>query len=288
MSLELSKQALTQFDNEVKHAYQGGGKLMGTTRRITGVTADTYKFSQMGKGMATERTAPSSDVTPMDITHNRPTCVLTDWEAPEYTDIYNKAEVNIDEVQELAKTISKALERRDDQMKINALVSGTYNATPAEGEGMLIDTNVGGAGTGLNLAKLIAAQERFDDLEVEDTDRYFTISAQGKADLLNDSQLTSADYTTLKALTTGKVENLLGFNFIMIGSRGEGGLPKAGAVRDNFAWDKQAVGQAVGIDFKTRVDWIAHKSSWLSNGIFKAGACIIDNEGVIKIQTTEA
>lgn len=288
MSLELSNAASTQFDSEVKHAYQGMGKLLGTVTTRNGVTGDTYKFEKMGKGLATERTAPSSDVTPMDITHIRPSATLTDWEAPEYTDIYNKAEVNFDEVQQLAQTISKALARRRDQFCIDAMATGTYSATPAATEGGLVGTDVGGVGSDLNVDKLRAAQKFFDDLEIDESERFFVMSSSGKASLLAETEVTSSDYANVKNLVNGDVDTFLGFKFITLGSRGEGGLPKAGAVRDSFAYHRSAVGEAIGIDMKTRVDYVPQKSSWLSNGILKGGATIIDNEGIVKIQCTEA
>lgn len=288
MSLELSNAALTQFDSEVKHAYQGMGKLLGTVTTRSGVVGDTYKFERMGKGLATERTAPSSDVTPMDVTHVRPVCTLTDWEAPEYTDIYGKAEVNFDEVQQLSQTIAKSIARRRDQFCLDAFGLGTYSATPSASQGGLVGTAIGGAASDLNVAKLRTAQKFFDDLEIDESERFLVASSSQKASLLSETEVTSSDYANVKALVNGDVDTFLGFKFIWIGSRGEGGLSKTGSVRDCYAYHKSAIGEAIGIEMKTRVDYIAQKSSWLSNGILKGGAVIIDNEGVVKIQCTEA
>jgi len=279
MSLQLSNAASTQFDSEVKHAYQGMGKLLGTVTTRNAVVGDTYKFERMGKGLATERTAPSSDVTPMDITHIRPTATLTDWEAPEYTDIYNKAEVNFDEVQQLAQTISKALARRRDQFCIDAMVAGTYSATPAAGEGGQVAVGL----TNLTVDKLRAAQKYFDDNEIDESERFIVATSSQKASLLAETEVTSSDYANVKALVNGDVNTFLGFNFKWIGVRGEGGLPKTGDNRSVFAYHKSAVGEAIGIEMKTRVDYVPQKSSWLSNGILKGGATIIDNEGIVEI-----
>lgn len=284
MSLELSNAASTQFDSEVKHAYQGIGKLLGTVTTRNGVVGDTYKFERMGKGLASERTAPSSAVTPMDITHVRPSATLTDWEAPEYTDIYNKAEVNFDEVQQLAQTIAKALGRRRDQFCIDAMVAGTYSTTPAAGEGGQVAKGT----TDLTVAKLRAAQKYFDDNEIDESDRFVVATSSQKASLLGETEVTSSDYASVKALVNGDVDTFLGFKFKWIGTRGEGGLPKATNDRSVFAYHKSAIGEAIGIEMKTRVDYVPQNSSWLSNGILKGGATIIDNEGIVEIICVEA
>ena len=46
-------------------------------------------------------------VTPMDVTHEVQTATMQNWNAPEYTDIFDQAEVNFDEKQELATTIAR-------------------------------------------------------------------------------------------------------------------------------------------------------------------------------------
>ncbi len=225
----------------------------------------------MGKGAATQRTGPSADVIPMDIAHSLKVATLLDYEAPEYTDIYNKAEVNFDEVQELAETIAKAMGRRDDQSIIDALDAAPGNTVAA-------------GGTKLLVAKLRAAASFLNAVEAPMEDRYFLTDHQGLDSLLEQTEVTSSDYAAVKALVQGEVNTFLGFTFKVIGTRAEGGLPEAvGDVFTNFAFHKSAIGHAVGIDMETRVDYIAHKSSWLSNGLWKAGSVIIDPEGIVAV-----
>jgi hypothetical protein len=288
MSKNLSSVAVTQFDTEVKHAYQSMGVLAGTTTERRGVVGDTYKFRKMGKGLAKERTAPSADAVPMNVDHSFATATLTNWDAPEYTDIFDKQDVNFDEVRELGETVAGALGRRDDQLKIDAMVAGTYNATPVQGtSGGLVGTDVGGVGSNLNVAKLRRIKKYLDDNEAGD-DRHILVSSSGIEALLGETQTTSTDYNTSRVLVNGKLDQFLGFKFHMIGIRVEGGLPKAGAVRDGFAWDAKAIGYANGLDVKTRVGWSEDKDSWKSTGYLKAGAVIRDIDGIVKYQATEA
>ncbi len=290
MSKNLSSVAVTQFDTEVKHAYQClSASLSKTTTERKGVTGKVYEFRKMGKGEATKRTAPSADAIAMNVEHGLISCTLSDWDANEYTDIFNSVEVNFDEVKELAKTIAGALGRRDDQLKINAMSAGTYSATPVQGtSGGLVGTDVGGTASGLNVDKLRKAKRFMDDNEVPAEGRHIACSAEGLEQLLGQTQVTSSDYNTVQALVKGEVNTFLGFEFHIVGKRKEGGLPKTSTLRDGFAWHESAIGYANGIDMTTSVDWIAHKKSWLSAGNLKAGAVIRDIDGIVKIQTTEA
>lgn len=288
MSKNLSAVASEQFDSEVKHVFQTAGVLNGTYTVRSGVVGDTYNFRKMGKGLANERTAPSADSISMDIDHSLVPCTLTDWDADEYTDIFNDVEVNFDEVRELAYTIAGALGRRKDQIIIDAAAAGTYAASPTTSQGYLIGTDIGGAGTGWNLAKILATKKAMDKRGVPMGDRHIAITADGLEDLLLTTEVTSADYNSIKALVQGEVNTFAGFMFHVIEDRDEGGLSKTGTLQDNYAWHMSALGCAVGKDITTGADWVVHKKSWLSHGEFKAGAVIRDIHGLVKIQTTEA
>jgi hypothetical protein len=75
MSKFLSAVAVTEFDSMVKQAYQGMGMLRPTVTQRNNVTADTYKFRRMGKGMANQKST-SDIVTPMNVEHELITCTL--------------------------------------------------------------------------------------------------------------------------------------------------------------------------------------------------------------------
>jgi hypothetical protein len=289
MSKFLSNGAVQEFDSEVKHAYQGMGKLRNTVTLRGNVTGDSYKFARTGQGIANQK-AIQADVTPMDVDYSRQTAILEDWNAPEYTDIFSQAEVNFDEKQELARTIAKALTRREDQIIIDAIAAGTYSASPSVGDA---DTGylVAAAANGLTEAKLRnAAMAGLTDRNVDDEDRTLITSAKGVEQLMSEEKVTSSDYVNLKALVGGTLNETtyMGFKICIIGQRLEGGLPKTGNIRDVFAYQKQAIGYAVGIDMKTTIDWVAQKTSWLSNGMLKAGAVIRENAGITKIQIDES
>lgn len=271
MSAGLSAVAKTEFDTEVKHAYQGMRTLRDCVKTRLNVVGDKYDFRLMGKGAATQRTGSSADVVPMGIAHSLKQATLTDYEAPEYTDIFDQATVNFDEVVELAQTIAGAMGRRDDQSIIDALATTT--------------TTVGAGTQALDLATITAAAKALNAVEAPMEDRYFVVHEGGLNQILNDSTITSADYNSVRMLMSGEIDAFMGFKWKIIGSsRTEGGLPLTTTVRSGFAFHKSAVGHAVGIDMKTRVDYVPHKASWLSMGMWKAGTVAIDVEGIVEVK----
>jgi len=272
MSINLSSAAAAQFDAEVKHAFQTAGKLRPTVRTRTGVVGDTHYFRKMGKGLANQK-ASQSDVTPMDISHSKITCSLENWLAPEYTDIFDAAEVNFDERVELAQTIAGAMGRRMDQLVLDNLTAGT---------------TIANGGTNMTLAKITQTSRVLNDAGVPSGDRVMVCSAQAIEKMMNTSGITSADYNALRVLMSGQIDTFMGFNWVMMESRTEGGLAKAGNIRDCFAFHKSSVGLAIGIDISTEVNYVPSKTSWLSTGKMKSGAATIDSDGIVKVQIDES
>lgn len=280
MSRYLSSVAQTEFDSEVKQAYQGAGKLRGTVTLRTGVVGDTYKFRSMGKGMAQQRPASSSDVTPMDITHAQQTATLTNWYAPEYTDIFDAAEVNFDEQRELAQVIAGALGRREDQL----IIDGIDDATSIAGT---VSEDIGGTNSNLNVDKLRRAKRYLDAKGVPNMDRTIIHTAAQLEGLLGETEATSADFNTVKALVHGELNTFVGFKFIGLEDRDEGDLPDESSEQRAFAYHKAAVGHAVGIDVRQETNYIPEKVSWLSNGILKMGSVARDANGIVEIECIE-
>lgn len=158
-------------------------------------------------------------------------------------------------------------------------------ATPSS----IVATTVGGAGTDMNIEKVVEASMHLNDLGVPvDQDRHMAVSAKGLKSMLLETQVGSSDYNSVQALMTGELTYWMGFHWHVIETRAEGGLSLATAVRSNYAWHKSAIGLATGIEIKTDVNWIAQKTSWLCNGMMKCGAAIRDLDGLVELLCTEA
>src|SRR5690606_36163051 len=129
---------------------------------------------------------------------------------------FNQQKVPYKEQDKLAHIISSAIGRREDQLILDALdASATTN---------VVDTDVGGAGTGMNTSKLRRAAALLNARGVPRArgERFLVLSATGMEELLGTTEVTSSDYNTVKALYDGEVSHWLGFEIIMMEDRAEG------------------------------------------------------------------
>ena len=279
MAISVSNAFVTLFDSEVKQAYQGQRTLGGLVRERA-VEGSTVKFPKIGKGTASIR-VPQTDVTPMSVTYSQVTATMEDFIAAEYSDIFNQAKVNFQDRAELVQVVSGAIGRRMDQVVIDALVASSGTNTVAN--------SIGGSNTNLNVAKLRETKKKMDAKNVPGEGRTIIAHANNMDALLAETSVTSSDFNTVKALVTGEVNSFLGFNFVSIGDRDEGGLAIDGSSdRIVYAFHRDAMGLGIGMNQQSRVDYIPEKTSFLVASMFSAGSVAIDAEGITKITCRES
>jgi len=280
MAVSINNAFVTLFDSEVKQAYQGQRLLAGVTRERSGVEGSTVKFPKSGKGSATIR-VPQTDVTPLNVTYSQVTATMADYIAAEYSDIFNQQKVNFNERQELVQVVSGAIARRMDQVVLDALAAASSPGA--------VGNDIGGTDSNLNIEKLREAKKIMDQKNVPSEGRTMLIHANSLSALLGETEVTSADFASVKALVTGDVDTFMGFKFITFGDRDEGGLAIDGSSdRTLFAFHRDAVGLGIGMNETSRVDYIPEKTSFLVASMFSAGAVAIDDEGIVKLTCREA
>jgi hypothetical protein len=277
MAVAISNAFVQMFDAEVKQAYQGSRALAGLTRERTNVEGNQVKFPKIGKGTATVR-VPQTDVTPLNVSYSQVTASMSDYIAAEYSDIFNQQKVNFDERRELVQVVGNAIGRRMDQLVIDALNASSTSLTVA--------TGIGGATTNLNIEKLIEAKKLMDANNVPAEGRAMVIHANSLAGLLGETEIQSVDFNTVKALVSGEVDTFMGFKFVTIGDRDEGGLPIP-STRTCFAFHRDAIGMCIGMNQRSEINYVPEKTSFLVSSMFSAGAVAIDDEGIVKISCTE-
>ena len=276
----ISNAFTTLFDAEVKQAYQASRKLAGLTRERDAQGSSTIKFPKLGSGVATVRT-PMSDVVPLNLAFSQATATMTDYIASEYSDIFNQSHVNFSERQELVTAVGNAIGRRMDQVVLDALTAASGTGTVAN--------SIGGSNTDLNVAKFRETARLMNKANVPAEDRCILIHANSLEALLAETQVTSADYSNVKALINGDVQHLLGMKVIVMGDMDEGGLVVDGSAdRTLFAFHKSAIGLGTSMNQKSRVDYIPEKTSFLVASMFSAGGIAIEANGIVKLTCRES
>jgi hypothetical protein len=143
---------------------------------------------------------------------------------------------------------------------------------------------IAAGGTGLTLAKLIAANQILEDADLEDGNpRVLCVTAAQLTDLLNTTEVKSADYNSVKALTNGEIDTFMGFKFVKIKR-----LPKVSTTRSLPGWVKGAIKRIKGpmrssIDIRTDLSYSTQIAS-----MWNLGAVRIYDEGVIQIDVIES
>jgi hypothetical protein len=203
---------------------------------------------------------------------------MEDYIAAEYSDIFQQSHINFDERSELVQVVSKSIARRMDQIMIDALNAATGTSTVA--------TTIGGSGTNMNIEKLRATAKAMNEKNVPSEGRNLLMHASQLDALLGETEITSQDFASVKALVQGEINTFMGFNILTMGDRDEGGIPKP-STRTCFAWHKDSMGYAESMAQKTEVNYVPEKTSFLVSSMFSAGSVAIDGEGIVKISCTE-
>ena len=273
MSRYISDLNVAEFDRDVKQEYAQKPQLRSLVKVKSGVQGSTVRFQKSAQGSAT-RKVMQADVVPMNIDYSTATATLADWNAPEYTDIFNAPKVNFDERAELVSLSAAAVGRREDQIILDVLESSS-TLTVAHGS------------VGMTTAKFRDAKRQMDYYNVTG-DRAFVMASESLYDMLGDSDAITFDSNAIKALVNGEISAWLGFKIHTIGYMAEGGLAKATYYRENYAFVSNAVGYGIGMDMRSEINYVPQKTSWLVNTMFSAGGCVIDEYGIITVSTKEA
>lgn len=188
-----------------------------------------------------------------------------------------------------------AYNRRCDKVIIDAL--GANALTGEDGDvstpfdtNQDIGVNTGGMASNLNIEKLIQAKSLFGRNEVTgqdaDDDPLVMVVSQSQLDaLLRTTEVTSADFSTVKALAMGEVNSFMGFRFV----RSEQlPLNTTTNVRTCYAYVRSGLVLSVGKDFTVMTDILPLNSHALQiRAKWRLGATRLEEEKVVRIYCDE-
>ena len=272
MSLSLTNVQQTEFDAMVKAEYRSRGfKLRDTVTVRTDVIGRFVQFRKVGQVIANQ-VAFQNTIAIQDPGFTALTATLEKYAAGTAVDEIQDLTVNFSSKQELAMVVAMAIGRRSDQIIINALAAGP-------GQTIL------NGGTNMSYAKLRNVVQFFEANAVPLEERFLALTGNMLRALLASDQLISRFYTSNDAVVSGTLNfrDVLGMNIRVIPDMTEGGLPVVAGIASAFAWHKMSTGMGIGQDLRTEINYLPRETSWFVNGLFFAGAVIIDNRGVFQI-----
>ena len=291
MSIQITTSFVEQYSSNVSMlSQQMGSKLRGSVDVET-INGKNAFFDQVGVTAAQIRTSRHGDTPQIDTPHSRRRLSLADYEWADLVDDVDKVRMLIDPTSSYAKAAAAAMNRSIDDVIITAMnasastgvAGGTSTDLPSTQKTATSDQS-----DGLTIAKLLSAKKIMDDNDVDPSlKRYIVCGPQQISDLLGTTSVTSADFNTVRALSTGEVNSFLGFEFIM-STR----LNFDATNTDDrlvFAYTEDAIKLGIGKDIKANISERADKS--YSTQVYycmSLGAVRMEEKAVVQIPCHEA
>ena len=255
MSSQITTAFVEQYSANIQMLSQQMGSLLRDKVRVESVVGKNAFFDQVGSVTAQLRVSRHADTPQVDTPHSRRRLSLADYEFADLIDQQDKVRLLIDPTSSYAQAAAMAMGRAMDDVLITAAL-GTAS-TGETGTGTeTVQTGVVKGGTGLTVAKLISAKDLLDKADVDPSiPRHIIVGPEQLGNLLGDSEVTSSDFNTVKALVRGELDSYLGFKFT-VSNR----LPKTGNDRTCIAYAQDGLLLGIGKDISARIDERADKS----------------------------
>ncbi len=287
MSVQITTAFIEQYKSNVFHLAQQKGSRLRDAVRSEQVVGKAHYFERIGSTAALKRTSRHSDTPRVDTPHSRRRVTMEDYDWADLIDNEDKVRMLISPDSEYAQAGAWAMGRAMDDAIIDA-ASGNAFGGVAGGTTVALPSGqkIAHGSAGLSVTKLIEAKEILDANSVDPEEpRYCVVTSKQLSDLLAITQITSADFNSVKALVQGDIDTFLGFNFI----RTERLDTNSSSNRLVLAFAQSGIGLAVGQDIQTRISERADKN--YATQVFLSmtiGATRIEDEKVVEIECTES
>ena len=291
MSIQITTSFVEQYSSNVTMlSQQMGSKLRGSVD-VENINVKNAFFDQVGVTAAQIRTSRHGDTPQIDTPHSRRRLSLADYEWADLVDDVDKVRMLVDPTSSYAKAAAAAMNRSIDDVIITAMnasantgvAGGTSTALPSTQKTATSDQS-----DGLTIAKLLSAKKIMDNNDVDPSlKRYIVCGPQQISDLLGTTSVTSADFNTVRALSTGEVNSFLGFEFIMSTRLNKDATNTTD--RLVFAYTEDAIKLGIGKDIAAKISERADKS--YSTQVYycmSLGAVRMEEKKVVQIPCHEA
>jgi len=269
MSFEVNTAFVQQYSTNVGLLLQQRGSKLRECVTMGSYTGKAAKaVEQIGSVTAQKRTSRHSDTPLISTPHDARWVFPTDYEWADLIDDADKLRMLIDPTSPYAQNGAYALGRAMDTDIISAALgtsktgeNGTTSTAFSASQQIAADA------AGLTVAKLREAKKILlaNEVDVENDPLYIAVTAKQLDDMLGTTQVTSADYNTVKALVQGQVDTFMGFKFVQTELLGV----DSSSDRRVIAWAKSGVHCGIWNDISGKVTERADKS--YSNQVYVKG-----------------
>ena len=215
----------TQFDSNWKHLVQQKNSKLKEYVTLDSIEGKEKSYNQLDATSMTQITDRSRDTRITDQAMAKRWIRPLNYDCAKLVDEFDEqflGEVVLP-TSPIIQSHAAAYARTCDKIIIDALggtaftgTTGTTATVLPAGQKIAANYVESGAvaNSGLTIAKLRAAKFLFDSNEVdEEEERILVVSAKQLQDLLRTTEVTSADYNTVRALVDGTLNTFMGFKF---------------------------------------------------------------------------
>jgi len=286
MSTQVTTAFVQQYSANVQMLSQQMGSRLRDAVRVENITGKNAFFDQVGKATAQKRVTRHADTPQIDTPHARRRVSLVDYEYADLIDDQDKVRMLIDPTSSYAMAAAAAMGRAiDDEIIAAALGTAYTGETGSTATSLPAAQQIANGSADLSVAKLREAKKILDLSDVDPSiPRYIAVGPDQVEALLADTNVTSSDFNTVKALVQGEVNQFMGFNFIVTNR-----LAKSGNIRSCFAWAEDGLALAVGRDVMARID--ERNDKGYATQVYycmSIGSTRMEEEKVVQIDCDEA
>lgn len=222
MSQEITTAFVKQFGANVFHlSQQQGSRLRNSVRNETQVGESRF-FDRIGTVTAQELTVRHSDTPQIDTPHSRRRVTLRDFVHADLIDTTDKLRMLMDPTSDYTKTFAWAFGRAIDDRIIaeadgNAFGGVDGATTVAHPNTQKLASIAGGAGSNLNVQALRRIKQKFDEADVDPSiPKFVAHQASQQESLLSETEITSMDFNSVRALVAGNLNTFLGMEYLRL------------------------------------------------------------------------
>lgn len=273
MSQQITEAFVQQYNANVMHLSQQKGSILEGAVRRESQRGKSQFFDRIGAVAAVKRTGRHAPTPQIDTPHSRRMVTLEDYEWADLVDDQDKIRMLNDPTSEYAMAAAWAFGRSKDDVIIASAFSSAYagenGQTPvSHPNAQKYAANDGASFTNLNVRTLRAIRRILRQGEVDKSiPLHIAVTASQIESLLGQTEVTSSDFNTVKALVQGEVNSYMGFMFHDIERLGlttsttataATGVVGAGAAltgtnRACIAWAQDGLLMSVGEDVVSRM-----------------------------------
>ena len=259
MSSQIETAFVNGYNANIEIQFQQKGSRLRDTVTMESQNVEFDFYDRIGPTEAVEVTTRHGDTPLVETDHSRRRVATKDFDWGDLIDRKDRLRLLADPTSSYVQNAVMAIGRSLDGVIIDAATGSAWTGKTGSTEvtfpsssqiaANYVETGVAAA-SNLTIGKLRRARFLFDSNEaVNDGEELCCIvSASQLQGLLRTTEVTSADYNTVKALVDGKIDTFMGFNF----KRTEL-LNKTGNNRSVLMYPKSGITVGMADDIETRV-----------------------------------